>query len=172
MVYTCSRCTDKFNTPAMLWKHLRLHDITTKTRTRIVCGQSTCKNVYYSGYSYKRHIEHDHQDLNLKATCNENQIEEESSSDEDLASSFDEDENELINTPKSKEELKHQIEDVSLEFINTLQSSSLPSSTVQKILTHTRELIGEVLGTVEETAAPILEDIENKVPPSEEKVQE
>ena len=84
---------------------------------------------------------------------------------------LDVDENELTNTPKSNEQLKNQIEYASIEFINTLQSSSLPSSTVQKILTHTRELIGEVLGTVEETAAPISEDIENKVPPSEEKVQ-
>jgi len=52
----CFKCLKVFATIKLLWKHLRnTHQITTKSKTRVVCGN--CSQVYYTGYGYKRHLQ-------------------------------------------------------------------------------------------------------------------
>lgn len=61
MAYVCFKCLQSFRTIQLLWYHLKtLHNITTKSTTRIICGQLGCNQVYYKGYSYKRHLGRDH----------------------------------------------------------------------------------------------------------------
>ena len=134
MVYTCFKCLQDLNTCKLLWKHLKVHDITTKTKTKIVCGQARCTSVYYSGYSYKRHLESAHSNLQVDQVPGAFPPENSGAENEHSV-----DETELLDsggeTDNLAECLVHQAKEDSTDFINRLNESSLPSSTVHRIIT-------------------------------------
>ena len=166
----------QFGDVKVLWKHLNhQHQINTKSKTKIICGQPNCNILFYSGYAYKRHLQAFHEQPHAQIQPQE--IETEPAREihvEDPPSSEEEDheidEADPVN-PKTADQIAQDIQDATASYVATYKEATVPSSTVQKFLNTTREYVGTVVNTLETAAAPILEDVHNKILPSDDKVQ-
>ena len=69
-----------------------------------------------------------------------------------------------------KDQSEDELKDATAVYIANLKDSSIPSSSAQKILSLSRELIGSVVCTIEKAAAPLLEDISRNVIPCKDEV--
>lgn len=176
MAYVCFKCLQSFTTTKLLWYHLRtVHHITTKSKIRIVCGQVGCTQVYYHGYSYKRHLNRDHMnnapqnELDV-AVANEI-LEDEVELNENM--SDDDEHQEVVNEiqPRSKAQILEDAKDATVNYVTCLKGSKLPTSTVQVFLNESRNLVDNIVSGIEEIARPILEDVQQNRVPSEDKVQ-
>ena len=70
-----------------------------------------------------------------------------------------------------KDQSEDELKDATAVYIANLKDSSIPSSSAQKILSLSRELIGSVVCTIEKAAAPLLEDISRNVIPCKDEVE-
>lgn len=57
-MFSCCKCVKSFEKSGDLWNHLKIHNINTKTRTKLVCHVQECFKTFYHGYSYKRHLQY------------------------------------------------------------------------------------------------------------------
>ena len=176
MAYVCFKCLQSFRTIKLLWYHLRtLHNITTKSTTRIICAQEGCNQVYYSGFGYKRHLNRDHSNdapqNELHVAIDNEMLEDENEFNENMS---DEDENqELANEiqPRSKAQILEDAQDATVKYVACLKGSKIPTSTVQIFLNEGRNLVDNIVSGIEEIANPILEDVSLNRVSSEDKVQ-
>ena len=163
-MFGCCKCVKSFESSVDLWNHLKIHNINTKTRTKLVCHVRECFKTFYHGYSYKRHLEQDHS-IVLHVTA--------SDADSDENTFYDEsnlEQAEVLPNEKTTEEISSNIKHSVSEYVAKLKSSSLPSSTVQRIICDTRELLRNVVEAVEQVSAPVIEDIAQEIQPSNDKI--
>ena len=177
--YTCFKCLRDFNTLKLLWYHLKYrHHITSKTRTKITCGQLTCNKVYYNGYSYRRHLLRDHTQLNnahVPLECHPDIVADQiqhaplgevaGDSDEELH------ENNENTRARTLEEIKEDIKSETEVLLANFKTARIPSSTVQGFLNASRAFIENVVSAIEEAAAPILSDVASEIIPSANNVE-
>ena len=177
MRYTCFKCLKQFRTFELLWNHLKLcHFITTKSRTKIICSQAQCKNIYYNGYSYKRHLQNDHTQLQEEPENYHQEagnIEMQAIDNEDI---FDDGHNVQVrlhdDVPRTAEDVKEKFQTATVSYICSLKDSVIPSLTVQNVIKTTGEFIDSVVETIQEASNPIIQDLHNNTFPSDEKVQQ
>ncbi|XP_071855580.1 uncharacterized protein [Apostichopus japonicus] len=183
-MYSCYKCLKQFKDIQLLWKHLSLqHGINTKSRTKIICSQLTCKKIYYNGYTYKRHLLAEHA---LLANPREIEQEEPGPAVEQIPVIPDEhdmqqvqdingEENDIsdveVDNPKTHVQITQEVESAAALYVASLKNTTLPSSTVQNILDTSRQFIRKILDTLGEVLDPILQDVANNVMPCDEKVE-
>ncbi len=161
MAYTCYKCLKPtFSTLKLLWDHLKWwHSVTTRSKTKIVCSQRECKLTYYSGYTYKRHLQAAHGELenqaqnNLVEADDDIGVEQAIYSPEDSPSATDDDRDE----PDTEEIIKD-IQHSTSQYVLHLKSSKIPASTFQYCLNTSRDFIVNIVDRVQKAAGPILED--------------
>lgn len=162
---TCCRCLKQYESVSILFVHLKEHNINTKTQTRIVCKEPSCNKIYYAGSTYKRHLLRDHSDHSTSEAVSAEYSEELELEVFDSVS-----DSETPNQRKGVEEIEESIKENVAVYIASLKASSLPSSTVNFLLSETRELIDNVVSAVEEISQPILQDISQSHIPSAESI--
>ncbi|XP_030846710.1 uncharacterized protein LOC115926207 isoform X1 [Strongylocentrotus purpuratus] len=162
-MFSCCKCVKSFEKSGDLWNHLKIHNINTKTRTKLVCHVQECFKTFYHGYSYKRHLQY--HDSIAQNVSDEDSHGNAVSDDESVS-----DQSEVLPNEKPNEEISANIKHSVSEYVAKLKSSSLPSSTVQSIICDTRELLRNVNEAVLQVSAPVLEDIAHDIKPSDDKI--
>ena len=162
-MFSCCKCVKSFEKSGDLWNHLKIHNINTKTRTKLVCHVQECFKTFYHGYSYKRHLQY--HDSIAQNVSDEDSHGNAVSDDESVS-----DQSEVLPNEKPNEEISANIKHSVSEYVAKLKSSSLPSSTVQSIICDTRELLRNVNEAVLQVSAPVIEDIAHDIKPSDDKI--
>lgn len=152
-----------------------VHNVTTKTKGKIICGQGNCTKIYYSGYAYKRHLDSDHNLLNevaaLQGPNSPQQLPQQEAAVIDTLHEDNQEDTLSEVLPRSSTEIGAAVKDAAASFIADFKSSSLPTCTVQRVIEGTSELIHNIVCAVEEVVSPIIKDANDSVFPSKESIE-
>ncbi|XP_071497429.1 uncharacterized protein [Diadema antillarum] len=163
-MFACCKCVKSFERSVDLWNHLKIHNINSKTKTKLVCHVQECFKTFYHGYSYKRHLEQDRDSI-VENVSDGDSVGNTVFSDESAS-----EQSEVLPNEKPTEEISSAIKQSVSEYVAKLKSSSLPSSTVQSIICDTQELLTNVIEAVQQVSAPIIEDVSQDIKPSVDKI--
>ena len=101
--FTCCKCLQKVGGAIRgLFLHLKVvHVILSSTCTKLVCAESNCREIFWRGSSYKRHLEKSHlsriaqiegdDDMNECGSSHENQPEGNIDEDDPICGADNED---------------------------------------------------------------------------------